>query len=107
MSGYRVIAPLVVAKDQTGRNHHVYAGGWLPWLSDEQRAHFIAHGLVEELDTPATAESLGSEQPQPDALKRPARVASKEAWVEYGVSQNHDRSELEALSKQELVDLLS
>ncbi|EID12939.1 hypothetical protein MXEN_12051 [Mycobacterium xenopi RIVM700367] len=106
MSGYRVIAPLVVAKDQTGRNHHVYAGGWLPWLDDEQRAHFLAHGLVEEVDTPATVASPGSEQPEPDEPKKPPRVAPKETWVEYGVAQNHDRRALEALSKQELVDLL-
>ncbi|GFG72697.1 hypothetical protein [Mycobacterium botniense] len=77
MSGYRVIAPLVVAKDQTGRNHHVYAGGWLPWLDDEQRAHFLAHGLVEEVDTPATVASPGSEQPEPDEPKKPPRVAPR------------------------------
>lgn len=47
---YRVIAPLVIAKDQDGRPHHVYEGGVIQWLSDEQAEHFLGTGLVEEID---------------------------------------------------------
>lgn len=48
---YRVVAPLVVVKDQTGKLHHAYKGSQLAWLNDEQRDHFLRKGLVEELDS--------------------------------------------------------
>ncbi|MGB3484017.1 MAG: hypothetical protein WBB07_17600 [Mycobacterium sp.] len=43
---YQVVAPLVIAKDQGGRPHHVYEGGVVQWLSDEQASHFLNTGLV-------------------------------------------------------------
>jgi hypothetical protein len=51
--------PLVVAKDQQGKNHHHYQGGfgansgpYIEWLNDEQRQHFLRHKLVIEIDGP-------------------------------------------------------
>lgn len=46
---YRVVCPLVIAKDQAGKLHHAYKGSMLAWLNDEQREHFLRKGLVEEL----------------------------------------------------------
>lgn len=45
---YKVTAPLVLALDQGGQTHHVYFGGVIDWLSDEQRSYFLAEGLVTE-----------------------------------------------------------
>jgi hypothetical protein len=99
-TGYRVTAALVVAKDQTGRNHHVYHGAFIPWLNDEQRAHFLRHKLVEEV-TGTEAKEIA-----PEAVTKPAKTAPEAKWVDYGVALGHSRAELEALSKQDLVELL-
>jgi hypothetical protein len=46
---FRVVAPLVIAKDQHGRMVHCYRGALLGWLNDEQAAHFLRKGLVERV----------------------------------------------------------
>lgn len=67
---YRVTAPLVVAKDREGRNHHCYAGAIIHWLGPEQRDRWLRLGLVEEIDdTPPL-------RPPPTA-PRPGRRASQ------------------------------
>lgn len=48
---FRVTAALVVASDQRGRLFHCYQGSLLGWLSEEQAAHFLRHGLVEVVDS--------------------------------------------------------
>ncbi|PQM44671.1 hypothetical protein C1Y40_05167 [Mycobacterium talmoniae] len=102
---YRVTGALVIAKDQGGKLHHKYHGAVIPWLSDKQAEHFLRHGLVERLDdVPAPVEATESDAGA--AAGKPPKVAPKEAWVEYGAANGHDRGELEALNKQELVDLL-
>jgi hypothetical protein len=53
--GSRVTAALVIAKDQTGRLHHIYCGDWIPWLNDERRGHFLRVGLVEEIEEDQSA----------------------------------------------------
>lgn len=58
---YRVVAPLVIAKDQTGKLHHAYRGSLLAWLNDEQRAHFLRKGLVEELNSDDAPEMPSSD----------------------------------------------
>ncbi len=51
---YKVVAPVVLAVDFNGQTHHVYAGGVIDWLSDEQKAFFLADGLVvTDEDAPA------------------------------------------------------
>lgn len=60
---YRVICPLVIAKDQAGRLHHAYKGSVLGWLNDEQREHFLRKGLVEEIpDSAETPKMPSSDQ---------------------------------------------
>ena len=53
---YRVTAPLVLAVDQGGQTHHVYFGGVIDWLSDDQHDYFLSEGLVVHLDAPTPAE---------------------------------------------------
>jgi hypothetical protein len=110
---YRVIAPLVVAKDQSGFNRHRYHGAIIPWLSEAQAAHFLRLRLVEVIPEPVAAPApvVAEVENAVNAVVtgvtgKPAKVASKEAWVEYGVTQGQDRDELEKLNKPDLVDLL-
>ncbi len=103
MSGFTVTAPLVVARDGAGRLHHAYRGSFLPYLNDTQREHFLRHGLVQEIDSPEDAPDVA---PLDVLATKPKRVSPKEEWVSFGVSKGNDRGELEALTKDELVDLL-
>jgi hypothetical protein len=118
---YRMKAPLLIVKDQAGRLHHHYNqgvggsighGAIIGWLNPEQRAHFLRLGLVEQIpDEVREAPYPAAEPPSPPVLPalvvKPKQVASKDAWVEFGVSKGNDRTELEAMTKQELVDLLN
>lgn len=118
--GYKVTSALVVAADVTGKLHHKYHGSWIPWLNDVQRAHFLRLKLVEELQAPEAVGLVAAEAAAHDPGKvaapaapkaeqtagKPAKTAPAEKWVDYGVSQGQDRTELEGLSKPELVELL-
>ncbi|GAB5013903.1 hypothetical protein MAHJHV65_09950 [Mycobacterium avium subsp. hominissuis] len=107
---YRVTAPLVVAKDREGRNHHCYAGAIIHWLGPEQRDRWLRLGLVEEIgDTPPAAAAADSPAAGGAGPAKPAKTAPVEKWADYGASLGHDRDELLALgkqNKQELIDLL-
>lgn len=59
---WKVVAPLVIAKDQTGKLHHAYCGSLLGWLNDEQREHFLRRGLVEEIPAVDATPMPSSEQ---------------------------------------------
>lgn len=98
--------PLVLVKDPQGHiRYHYQHNPIIPWLGDEQREHFLRNGLVEEIEG-APAPAVGAvEDSEPDG--QPRKTASQDKWVEYGVGQGHERSELETLSKPELIDLLS
>jgi hypothetical protein len=89
---YTVTAPLVLAKDEEGHTHHVYQGGIIEWLSDEQAAHFLTEGLVEKTGTS-------------DDDGKPAKAAPKADWVEHAVADGYDRDEVEAMTKADLVAL--
>lgn len=109
MSGYRVLAPLVVAADPEGRNHHYRDGAVIRWLNDRQRAHFLRRGLVQEVGETQPASTDADTAPESPASK-PAKTAPVERWADYGASLGHERDELLALgkqNKQELIDLLS
>jgi hypothetical protein len=99
---YLVTAPLVYAKDETGRVHHCYQGAVIPRLNDQQREHFLRLGLVEEIAVQAAPEP----QPITEAGRKPLKAAPVEAWVEYAVSQGLSRDEAKAKTKQELIDAL-
>src|SRR5271156_3424222 len=105
---YRVIAACAIATDQGGRHRNYYYGSTIPWLSEAQAKHFLSHKLVEVIPgahaapvSPAAATAAGVEH-----HGKPAKVASKEAWVEHGVALGQNRGELESLTKQDIIDLL-
>lgn len=120
---YVVTAPLVLAVDQDGHTHHVYKGGLIEWLSDEQARHFLGEGLVVEAGQlpvepesggePGLGESDGGgssdDGGQPPAPReRPAQVATKDVLVAWLLDSAHgyDRAELEAQTKDELWALI-
>ncbi|ASR84940.1 hypothetical protein SEA_KSQUARED_7 [Mycobacterium phage Ksquared] len=112
---YRVVAPLVCARDQGGRTHHRYYGEVIEWLPADQAKHLLELGMVEKLGAAAApepeddADDLDDEadvEPQPRAEGgAPLRAAPKVEWVDYAVSKGVDRDEAEALNKAELIEL--
>lgn len=96
---YVVTAPLVLAVDQDGQTHHVYKGGVIDWLSDEQAKHFLAEGLVADSEQ-------GFDNPADDDGK-PAKVATKAVLVDWLMDHGtYDRDELEDQTKDELWALI-
>jgi hypothetical protein len=98
---FTVTAPLVLAKDQGGQTHHVYQGGVIHYLSDEQREHFLAEHLVEETDEADDAPDDGDDKPS-KAAKKDELVA----WVAERVAKDdgsdYTVEELEAMKVPEL-----
>lgn len=95
---YKVLVACVIARDQGGHSHHYYDGAVIPWLADDQAEAWLAEGLVEKV-----GESPKADQPDDGA---PAKVATKEVWVDYAVAKHGvDRAEAEALTKAELQEL--
>ncbi len=78
---YQVVAPLVIAKDQDGRPHHVYAGGIIQWLSLEQKKHFLDTGLVVKIGD--------TDDDSDDGDKPPATATNAEliAWIVANVAK--------------------
>lgn len=72
---YRVTSPLVLAVDQGGKTHHVYFGGVIDWLSDEQKSFFLAEGLVSEGSGAPPAPAT------PDNDGKPDHAATKSALI--------------------------
>jgi hypothetical protein len=99
---YTVVAPLVLAADQGGQTHHVYAGGVIDWLSDQQKAYFLAEGLVTAGDD---ASADGGDKPQPAATK-----AELIAWlVDHAVrpdGSEYTAGALQPMNKDELRELI-
>lgn len=91
-------APCVVARDQDGRLHHVYEGGVIQWLDDEQAKHFLDSDLVEKTD-----KGVGGSDPEPEADDGPpAKSAAKAEWVDFAVADGYDRDEVEAMNKADI-----
>lgn len=90
---YVVTAPLVLARDKVGHVHHVYQGGVIDWLPEDQAKHFVDCGLVEK---------RGGSDDSSDSDGAPAKSAAKSEWVEYAVAQGYDRDEVEALNKADI-----
>lgn len=100
-------APLVIAKDQDGRPNHVYQGGIIQWLSDEQAAHFLGTGLVVEVGGSA-AEEGG------DEIELPAKTANVPVLEDWLIANEVDgdgnaptREELKPLNKAALWDRIN
>lgn len=106
---YKVIAPLVLAKDPEGKTHHRYEGEVIQWLSPEQAQHFLGLGLVIRLGGQPAPEPSDDGQ---DVLDKPKQAAPKASWVEYAVNgapvdERISEDEAEAMTKAELVERFS
>lgn len=105
---YRVTAPLVLAVTQDGRFQHVYAGGVVDWLSEEQAAYFSAEHLVELVDAPPAApEPGGFDDSVPDAAATKAELV--EWLVDNAVDEDggeYSAGNLTRLNKHELRALI-
>lgn len=81
---YRVTAPLVLAVDEGGHTHHVYEGGVIEWLSDEQAEHFLSEGLAVKLGDAAPVELVDPDTVDSgDPGDKPAANAKKAELVEW------------------------
>lgn len=119
MAQYIVTGPLALVKDQAGKIRYYYAGAVIPSDIDvKQRTRLVARGLVSEVadltapivvatDLTASAPAIEASVTESSAPQRPAQVAAKSQWVDYAVARGADRSEAEALTKQDLVDAYS
>jgi hypothetical protein len=72
---YRVLAPLVVAKDRAGRAHHRYTGELIDWLPSDQATHLLELGMVEDMATSQPAQIV--ETPEPDPIAEANRAAAQ------------------------------
>lgn len=118
---YRVIAPLVLVRDELGRTHHLYEGAVVDVMDTGHAAYMLAEGMLV-VDGPTAdvavlaANSVGDEldvdaessDGDPDAAlpSRPPHVAPKASWVDFAVASGLDRTEAESMSKQALIALL-
>lgn len=106
-----VDAPLVLARDQAGRVHHCYAGAVIPWLSDEQRKHFLDLGLVHEVgevqadEERSVALESGGSKPDSEATK-PDLIAWVLANVVKDDESEYSEAELKRLTKDDLWALI-
>lgn len=110
---YQVTAPLVLAKDRTGKVRYHYYDSVIPWLSSEQAAHLLDLDMVVEI--PDVEEFVDpnlvvSDESEPDGLKMPNRVAPKDEWSAYAVAitaktdKPLTNDEAEAFTKVELIE---
>lgn len=94
---YVVTAPLVIAKDTSGRQHHLYNGAVLfDEVDPDQLEQLIESDMVKEFT--AEAEDDGDQVDGP-----PAKSASKGDWEAYARSQGATDEDLDGKTKDELV----
>lgn len=117
MPSLRVIAPLVLARDERGRIHHWYENTVVDVADASHAAYLLEQGMVVHADgtrpipvvshpeSPEVAEVNGGD-PVVDR-PRPPHVAAKERWIDYAVSQGFDGAEASAMTKAQLIAALS
>ncbi len=121
---FRVVAPLVLVRDELGRTHHLYEGAVVDVSDTDHASYLVREGMVvAERPVPMAAvesqPAIGSEPTDdgvdvesgdgdPDAAlpSRPPHIAAKARWVDFAVSQGFDRDEAESMSKQALIATL-
>lgn len=103
---WRVIAPLVLARDGRGLLHYAYHGALLPWLSPEQEAWFLELGLVERVVLNPVAEPAPNLEPEPTDLD--AETTEKDSTDDEFIVDPEADSEttLQASRIQDCVDVI-
>lgn len=118
----RVVAPLVLVRDELGRTHHAYQGAVVD-INADHATYLLAEGMVVACDddSPLNTDIVtadvsadgdaevgagdpGADLPSPSS--RPQHVAPKAQWVDYAVAQGFDRDEAQSMSKAALIELL-
>lgn len=88
---YKVTAPLVIARDSTGRHHHLYTDAPLPADVDpDQLEQLVDAKMVAEVEDPSDDE-------------KPAKSAPKGDWEAYARSQGATDEDLDGKTKDELI----
>lgn len=113
---YRVLAPLVLVRDEKGKTHHCYEGAVVDFIDAGHVAYLLENGMLAADGTPSGAAS-GAQARTEDAeidsgdpvvnLPRPPHVAAKAKWVDYAVSQGFSRDEAESMTKENLIATFS
>lgn len=117
MPSYRVVAPLVLVRDERGRTHHAYEGVLVDVVDADHAAYLVAEGMLavegaapvasttDVVEVSAPVDVVGD--PDPVEVPRPAHVNPKARWVDFAVSQGFAREDAEGMSKQALIAALS
>lgn len=104
--GYVVSAPMALVDRTDGSTATCLRGSAVPEDATEKHLeHLLNLGLVVEAE-PAPTGLVGRADagvPEPSA-KVPAKVASKDEWVTYAVSQGVPQDEAESSTKDQLVE---
>lgn len=117
MPSLRVIAPLVLVRDERGRIHHCYENTVVDVLDANHAAYLLELGMVVHADG-ARPVPVVSHPEAPEVAEvndgdpvvdhpRPPHVAAKDRWIDYAVSQGFDRAEASAMTKAQLIAALS
>lgn len=116
----RVVAPLVLVRDELGRTHHAYEGSVVD-INVNHATYLLAEGMVvaSDEDSPNVSADpvvdvddgaeVGAGDPGadlPSSVSKPQHVAPKARWVDYAVSQGFNRDEAESMSKAALIESL-
>lgn len=104
---WKVTAPLVLAVNADGQVNHAYHGDVIEWLSDAQRDHFVAEGLVAALDAqaPASGPADGDGRPDEHATKA-VIIGWLVANAEHADGSPYTDSELRPHTKDQLLELV-
>lgn len=85
--GYKVVAPLVIVKDNDGVMHHVYEGALLPESADGEH-------VKQLLESKMVAKVKADEPPaEPKADGAPKGNASREEWAKFAADRGAPEEE--------------
>lgn len=118
MPSLRVIAPLVLVRDEQGRIHHCYENTVIDVADADHAAYLIEQGMVVHADGTRTINPAPQPNWAPEAAEvnggdpvvdrpRPPHVAAKERWIDYAVLQGFDAAEAASMTKAQLIAALS
>lgn len=111
MTAVRVLAPVVLVRDEQGRTHHRYNGAVVDVVDADHAAYLLSEGMVAVVEHPqrelsaddgAAAGLVTDDGDQ--MVGRPPHVAAKARWVDYAVDTlGVDRADAEAMTKMALI----
>lgn len=112
MTVYVAAVPLVVHVGCDGTTKHAYIGQPVEYGDPAALAGAIAAGYVRPAgDAEDTVDAAAATATQTDdalpAIPRPPFTAPKSDWVDVAVTQGYTRSEAEAMTKHDLIELFS